>query len=76
MRDEFELVDRKDSVGNPWELKPILDGKEVMKAVGMEKPGPLLKQWIEKTWSGSLSFPEWIKRSAKPNSKIPVERNI
>ena len=56
VRDEFELVDRKDSVGNPWELKPVLDGKEVMKAVGMEKPGPLLKQWIEKTVEWQFEF--------------------
>ena len=28
VKDELELVDKKDIVGNPWELKPILDGKD------------------------------------------------
>ena len=54
---EYELVDRKDAIGNPWELKPILDGKEVMHAVGMEKPGPALKRWIEKTVEWQFQFP-------------------
>jgi tRNA nucleotidyltransferase/poly(A) polymerase len=69
VKDEFELVDRKDSVGNPWELKPILDGKEVMKAVGMEKPGPLLKQWIEKTVEWQFEFPGMDKAQCEAKLK-------
>jgi len=69
VRDEFELVDRKDSVGNPWELKPILDGKEVMKAVGMENPGPLLKQWIEKTVEWQFEFPGMDKAQCEAKLK-------
>jgi len=69
VKDEFELVDRKDSVGNPWELKPILDGKEVMKAVGMEKPGPMLKQWIEKTVEWQFEFPGMDKAQCEAKLK-------
>jgi len=69
VRDEFVLVDRKDSVGNPWELKPILDGKEVMKAVGMENPGPLLKQWIEKTVEWQFEFPGMDKAQCEAKLK-------
>ena len=28
-----------------------------MRAVGMDKPGPLLKQWIEKTVEWQFEFP-------------------
>ena len=69
VKDEFELVDRKDSVGNPWELKPILDGKEVMKAVGMEKPGPMLKRWIEKTVEWQFEFPGMDKAQCEGKLK-------
>ena len=69
VKDELELVDKKDSVGNPWELKPILDGKEVMKAVGMEKPGPLLKQWIEKTVEWQFEFPGMDKAQCEAKLK-------
>ena len=69
VKDELELVDKKNSVGNPWELKPILDGKEVMKAVGMEKPGPLLKQWIEKTVEWQFEFPGMDKAQCEAKLK-------
>ena len=65
----WNFVDKKNSVGNPWELKPILDGKEVMKAVGMEKPGPLLKQWIEKTVEWQFEFPGMDKAQCEAKLK-------
>ena len=49
---------------NPWELKPLLNGQAVMKAVGMTKGGPALGKLNEMLVDWQLEHPEGTEEQA------------
>lgn len=61
---KFQAVERRiQSLGldECWELKPPLNGQEVMTALNVTKGGPQLKEWLDKSIAWALEDPNITK---------------
>ncbi|CAI0554435.1 unnamed protein product [Linum tenue] len=56
---------------NVWDMKPLINGKEIMSVLQLKSGGPLVKEWQQKILSWQLAHPtgtaheclEWMKET-------------
>ncbi|KAF7820081.1 putative CCA tRNA nucleotidyltransferase 2 isoform X1 [Senna tora] len=79
-RDLFKTVENtivKLGLEKVWEVKQLVNGKEVMKELEL-KGGPLVKEWLEKAMAWQLAHPsgtaeeciDWLKQSNSKRVKM------
>ncbi|XP_028782087.1 putative CCA tRNA nucleotidyltransferase 2 isoform X2 [Neltuma alba] len=79
-RDLFKTLENsiiKLGLENIWDVKPLINGKEVMSALQL-KGGPLVKEWLDKAMAWQLAHPsgtaeeciDWLKESNSKRVKM------
>ncbi|MCL7043405.1 hypothetical protein MKW94_030076 [Papaver nudicaule] len=63
---------------NVWEMKPLVNGREIMTILQLETGGPKVREWLEKSLEWQLADPnrtsdqclDWIRESHSKRSKL------
>ncbi|CAI0429318.1 unnamed protein product [Linum tenue] len=74
MKDLFKVVEAailELGLDNVWDMKPLINGKEIMSVLQLKSGGPLVKEWQQKILSWQLAHPtgtadeclEWMKET-------------
>ncbi|KAJ9562444.1 hypothetical protein OSB04_007604 [Centaurea solstitialis] len=70
---EVEQVILRLDLEKIWEVKPLINGKEIMRLLGLEKGGPVVSEWQRKLLQWQLAYPsggevecvDWMMRETQ-----------